>query len=99
MAKMMTVGVPVVISCAEPKPLNGFPAGRVRFKMRPMRAVVAYVKTETSIRAFTVHDNGTEWVPAFEIGRNLHTPDAKTMICTKGAATGMTQAPVEWRQS
>jgi hypothetical protein len=77
MARMLTVGKSIVFGCVEPKPIAGFPAGRAKIKIRNTSAVRAYIKTATGIRQFAVHDNGTHWEPAFEIGRNKAQTEAE----------------------
>jgi hypothetical protein len=70
MATMLSTGVSIVFGVVEPKPLKDFPEGRTRIKIRSRAVVVVYARTQTGIRAFAVHDNGAEWVPAFEFARN-----------------------------
>lgn len=61
----------------EIKPLEGFPAGRVRLRLRPSEFVKAFVKTPTGIRKFFVEEKDGKWFPAYEQGRNETLPAAK----------------------
>jgi hypothetical protein len=57
----------------EPKPLAGWPPGRVRLRIRNDGFVTAVVRTATSARRFYVMDTGTRWAPSWEIGANIKT--------------------------
>ena len=54
----------------EPKPLNGFPPGRVRLRMRNTDFAQAFVKTHTGIRHFFICEEDEYWCPKFEQGSN-----------------------------
>ncbi len=54
----------------EIKPLEGFPVGRVRLRLRPKEFAKAFVKTPTGIRQFLVEEKDGKWIPAYEQGCN-----------------------------
>jgi hypothetical protein len=54
----------------EPLPAKGFPAGRLRWRIRSDDFVLARVKTDRGIREFYVKESKGHWVPSFEKGRN-----------------------------
>lgn len=61
-------GIPPII------PLEGFPEGRVRIRMRNRELVTVHVKTTDGIRKFLVAERNGKWVPGYEIGANI-TPE------------------------
>jgi len=52
-------------------PLRGFPAGKVRIRMRPLRPVAVYIRPpEGGVREFVVTPQDDAWVMAWEVGAN-----------------------------
>ncbi len=60
----------LVFGVREPKPLQGFPPGKVRLRMRNKEFMRARVRTPDGIREFTVKEIDGHWMPSHEIGRN-----------------------------
>lgn len=54
----------------EIKPLEGFPAGRVRLRLRSKEFAIAFVKTNCGIRSFFLVEKEDKWRPYIERGRN-----------------------------
>lgn len=67
---MITIRTRKVFGISEPKPLKGFPPGKVRIKMRKSDFTLIRVKTPDGIREFLVKEEDGFWMPAFETGRN-----------------------------
>jgi hypothetical protein len=60
----------LIFGMVRPKPLRGFPAGRVRLRLRCDAWASAAVVTRDGIRRFYLEDTGRYWRPGLEIGRN-----------------------------
>lgn len=79
-----------VLGVRDPLPLLGFPAGRVRLRMRSQHFARAYVKTSTGLRCYIVGELEGHWVPLAECeeGRNMtvpHLPAGALMIAAERA--------------
>ncbi len=84
-------GIPLVYGVVAMKPMEGFPAGRMRIRMRNTDYVRVFIRPpEGGIRHFAIRENGSGvWVPAVEIGANKtasqnstgQTPAAKSWLC------------------
>lgn len=64
----------IIFAIREPKPLRGFPEGRVRLRLRNDEFARAFVRTPEGIRHFIVQetpDGFWEPVPGCEQGRNV----------------------------
>lgn len=60
-----------IFGAVEPKPLRGFPKGRIKLRIRNYGFVMAYVKTDTEIRQYAVgHDTEGYWRPYILQGVN-----------------------------
>ena len=55
----------------KPLPPKGFPDGRLRWRMRNTKPMLARVMTEDGIREFYVKEENGYWVPLCEKGSNL----------------------------
>ena len=64
------IGEPHVFGVQELKPLHGFPAGKVRVKLRNNDYAKFYVRTPDGIRQFVAKDCGDFWQCSHEQGRN-----------------------------
>ena len=64
-------GSELVFGSAEPLPLEGFPEGRIKVKIRGEDWVRVYVATSDGIREFVVEEKDGKWVPGLETGRNM----------------------------
>jgi hypothetical protein len=64
--------IPIFGVC-EPMPAEGFPEGRIRWRIRNNDFVKAYVKTSDGIREFRVIQTDGYWMPIYEQGRNRRT--------------------------
>lgn len=51
-------------------PLEGFPSGRAKIKIRQDDFVRVYIKSDESIREFVVEEKDGKWVPAFQTQSN-----------------------------
>lgn len=60
----------VVFGAFTPLPLKGFPAGKVRLKIRNDDFVRAYVKTEQGIECFIIAEEDGFWIPKYKQGAN-----------------------------
>ena len=65
-----TNGAKAVWGVTKTLPLNGFPNGKYKIRMRPHEFTVVYIKTDTSIRRFYITENDAKWIPFHEIGAN-----------------------------
>ena len=54
----------------EPKPLKGFPEGRVKLRLRNKDFARAFVKTSNGIRSFIIAEQDGFWIPKWEQGSN-----------------------------
>lgn len=52
------------------KPPKDFPEGKLRFRLRQDEFGKAYVWTPAGIRKFYIKDDGENWIPSYEVGRN-----------------------------
>jgi len=59
-----------IFGVQNPKPLAGFPQGRIRLRIRNTDFARAFVRTPSGIRHFIVKDTGEKWEPMLEQGRN-----------------------------
>lgn len=59
-----------VFGAMEPLPAAGFPAGRLRWRIRNKDWVRARVRTAAGIREFYVKEEAGKWVAGVETGRN-----------------------------
>lgn len=66
----VTVFGEIVFGDSNPKPLKGWPEGKIRLRIRSDDAVKAFVRTSDSIRWFYVKEENGYWVPSYEIGSN-----------------------------
>ena len=66
-------GVNAPFGIVDPLPLEGFPEGRARIKMRTEEFVKVYIKTPTEIREFFPIISDGKWIPFCEVGRNERT--------------------------
>lgn len=68
-----------VFGVRDPLPLCGFPAGRVRLRLRNTDYARAYVKATAGIRCFIIGEAEGCWVPLAELeqGRNVAVPERK----------------------
>jgi len=57
---------PAIWGIVKPKPLKGFPEGKIRIKLRCNDFAKAFVKTNDSIRCFVMYDDGKYWRCACE---------------------------------
>lgn len=71
MATVISQSGNLIWSATEPLPIEGFPPGRIKFRMRPENFVFAYVKTDAGIVQYAVKEVGGKWMPAFEMARNV----------------------------
>jgi hypothetical protein len=55
----------------EPLPLEGFPQGKVRVRMRNDCVATAFVKTPKGITRFTIKEDDGKWKPHHILGRNI----------------------------
>ena len=62
---------PIVFGVTEPKPLRGFPPGKVRLRLRNEDFAHAFVSSESGTRHFYVEEADGFWQPIFEQGANL----------------------------
>lgn len=67
----VVIGTSFVFAEPEPKPLRGFPAGKVRLRVRPDDFVKAYVRGADGIREFAVWDGDGFWNCGPELARNV----------------------------
>jgi hypothetical protein len=51
-------------------PLEGFPEGKVKIKIRPDDWVRIFIKTETGICEIIPQEKDGKWIPYFEKARN-----------------------------
>ena len=57
---------------SEPKPLKGWPRGKVRVRTRNEGYARGFVRAGNgTTRHFLVHDDGEHWVPCHEQGANI----------------------------
>ena len=63
------IGVDVAFGVCEPLPLEGFPEGKVRIRMRSNNIVNVFVKTADGIMRFVPEIKDGRWHP-LEVGRN-----------------------------
>lgn len=73
----------------EPKPPLGFPAGRLRWRLRHNSFAEALVKTADGIRRFVVREKDGHWMPLSELGRNaaytvVLPPEPETVVGFSG---------------
>jgi hypothetical protein len=62
---------PLFAMCS-PKPLKGWPDGKVRIKLRNAGYASGFVRAENgTTRHFLVHDDGSHWMPCHEQGVNV----------------------------
>lgn len=67
---------------ADRLPLQGFPAGRVRIRMRHNDWLRAYVRSSGGgMREFLVKREGGYWVPGIEQGANIEASSAEKDQC------------------
>jgi hypothetical protein len=67
------IGKKYIYGCPEPLPASGFPAGKLRWKLRREQWGKALVKTADGIREYLIEEKDGKWVPAGETGRNSTT--------------------------
>ena len=67
-----TFGTAHILGVCEPKPLAGFPDGRLKLRMRNKDFAKVFVRTTSSTRHFLVKESKdkTYWIPGVELGRN-----------------------------
>lgn len=61
----------IVYGVHELMPLEGFPVGKIKIRLRHNDFAKVFVKTYNGIRAFYVKSDGCRWMPACEIARNI----------------------------
>lgn len=66
-------GQQIIYGVRDPLPLNGFPRGQKRLRMRSDRFASVFVRNEYGICEYSIKEESGVWVPAFQIGRN-HRP-------------------------
>jgi FtsP/CotA-like multicopper oxidase with cupredoxin domain len=64
----------IIFGIVDPKPLKGFPPGKVRLRIRNGSFALARVRDERGIREFLIRERDGFWTPYLESGRNLATP-------------------------
>jgi hypothetical protein len=64
------IGKKMAMGLDEPKPLKGFPSGKIRIRQRQTDMVTVCVKTEDGIREFFVEDKDGFWNCSYERARN-----------------------------
>lgn len=69
-----TIGTNFIFGVHSPKPLQGFPGGRIKLKQRHDGFVRAFVKSADGIREFLVKEADGFWIPGIEVGRNVSKP-------------------------
>ena len=62
------IGAAIPFGLTEILPLSGFPAGKVRIRIRNDDLVKVFVKSETGIQEFHPEEKDGVWIPKYKIG-------------------------------
>lgn len=81
---MMTIGKPIVHGNAKPLPLQGFPPGKYRIRLRANEWAKVFVKTPDGIKEFAVEEKDGKWTPGPEMARNSRVQCAEAGIQLDG---------------
>lgn len=68
---MITYGTTHIFGIVEPLPMEGFPPGKIRIRMRAKDIARAFVRTQDGIRGFYIKQENGKWKPGPEFGRNM----------------------------
>ena len=60
-----------IFGAEDPKPLKGWPKGRVKLRIRNNDFVYAYVRTEEGIVCYSVAEKDGYWIPGYLQGINF----------------------------
>ena len=60
----------LVWGVAIPKPLKGFPEGKVKLRLRNDSWALAYVKTDDGIMSYRIKERDGYWIPGHMQGSN-----------------------------
>ena len=67
----LATGQLFVFGVRGPLPLRGWPAGKIRLRLRATSYAVATVRTDDGARRFAVIEHAGAWMPGPEVGRNM----------------------------
>ena len=73
MAATYSISQRVPFGVGDPLPLEGFPEGRAKIKIRNDDFTKVYIKTKTGIHEFYPTEKNGKWIPLWEVGRNERT--------------------------
>ena len=59
----ITIGSPCVFGVVDQKPMIGFPAGKIRLRLRPDEFARAFVRNETHTLEFAIKEENGAWLP------------------------------------
>jgi hypothetical protein len=65
------INLPVVFGVSAPKPLNNFPHGKTRIRLRSNEFAKVYVRNPEGIREFVIQEKEGCWIPFSELARNI----------------------------
>lgn len=61
----------IIFGIQEPKPLVGFPEGKIRLRLRNEKFALARVRDAKGVREFLIREKDGAWTPFLESGRNI----------------------------